>query len=1348
MKKQNLAKQLLVFFALIIAAPMLRGQVSAEVDSQFTWYANGPIRTSVLSGDTLFFGGEFTELGKPCKNAALLRSNGLLQRKHNGDLPYTGAAIAHENGFFVTQSVNDAGAKDKNYNIGFLDTLGNITARFNNLSFNGPIYKMLVNNDKLYVGGGFTAAGSYIGYGTTYDAALAQKNNFPIINGEIMKCIPDNNGGWYIVGRFTKVGDKRRVHAARINADGSVHDWNPDIEETGTISHVKDIVLHGDTVYMGGNFTINSPKDYRVVVGVDANSGEPKDWEMVSWMAGTVNCLAIVNDKLFVGGNFTSISSITFTNMACFDLKARKLTNYKPGFDGEVFTILPRDGKLYVGGAFTKVNSQQQKGLALIDTALGNTLYSSPSCNGTVKALLSTATDLYFGGQFDSVFYSASKYVRGNLASFNYLVQQVNTNFIFNANGPVNSLSIDGVTLYLGGGFYMINGSLRNKLAGINLINKNILPPSYNLGLVTDAINTVCYSGNTLYAGANFGLAATTGFTGLACIDLNTNAVIPSWKPVIQIPGNWPAQVTDIEIKNSTLYFCGSFTSVNGQPRTNLAAIDTGTTALLPLNINFNDAVNAITILNNKLFCAGVFTTVNSQFSRAFSVVNLNNNTIIPYYISISVVYVNDILVKNDKVYLGGRFYKSSAPASEKEPCLIALDTATLTYIPTWKPNTYHLSPITRLYDIDNKLHVAGTAKTIYSAPLSCHAAYDYITGAAEPFNPRVNSFMSASVQHIAKNGDNILITGSFDFVNATSRSCAAALNLATNQLTDYAPPLNNYVYAMEMHNNTMYVGGAFTQRLLTTDRNTGALLPWKVTNIFNGAVYTIAFYKNMVIAGGDFNAAQNNILAFDTINASVIPTWNRGASAPVRKLRIYNDTLFVAGDFHNFGNVTNWRIGRLLLTNNTVLPSFNQNFTSTGGIRDFYKDGNNIYAVGSFQSSPLKFGVNIYYNASTQGAVGVWKPDFTLESNYDAGLHCILPVDKYFFVGGAFSHAGRYAASSIGCIDDSTGKAFPWSVQVNRVGSYTDMVATLQKHNGYLIAGGGNGVIPNQKSGILVKYKLKSHEIREEAEKEVTCAGTVIDVKVFPIENYNPGNVFRLELSDASGSFSSPTVLESVTSNKACLLSGKIPTTLPDGNYKLRIVSTSPANVSNNPINIIIRANRTSPVITGPSISNRGNREVYSVAGTPGSTYLWTVEKGFLVSGQNTNKIDVNWIIYKNGYEGKVKVREINTDGCVSDQAIQPVQVDVWPSSAGVAGNESITLYPNPFTGSFVVLLAEDMETADLQVYSITGQLVLAETGFTGGTIDMSGLPSGVYILEILSNGTTVTQKIVKADE
>ncbi|NDC43355.1 MAG: hypothetical protein EBZ77_17700, partial [Chitinophagia bacterium] len=94
-------------------------------------------------------------------------------------------------------------------------------------------------------------------------------------------------------------------------------------------------------------------------------------------------------------------------------------------------------------------------------------------------------------------------------------------------------------------------------------------------------------------------------------------------------------------------------------------------------------------------------------------------------------------------------------------------------------------------------------------------------------------------------------------------------------------------------------------------------------------------------------------------------------------------------------------------------------------------------------------------------------------------------------------------------------------------------------------------------------------------------CAGGTFTIHDTTINNFQSGNTFTVQLSDATGSFASPTTIGSATATSA----GAITCTIPSGTaagtgYRIRIVASNPAYIS--PVNQYnIAINTSLPSVT-----------------------------------------------------------------------------------------------------------------------------------------------------------------------
>lgn len=129
-------------------------------------------------------------------------------------------------------------------------------------------------------------------------------------------------------------------------------------------------------------------------------------------------------------------------------------------------------------------------------------------------------------------------------------------------------------------------------------------------------------------------------------------------------------------------------------------------------------------------------------------------------------------------------------------------------------------------------------------------------------------------------------------------------------------------------------------------------------------------------------------------------------------------------------------------------------------------------------------------------------------------------------------------------------------------------------------------------------------------------CQGDSFKVKYGVTFKFNTPNTFSIQLSNASGSFASPTIIGTKLSDTADTIACRIPMNITPGNgYRIRVVSSNPARSSgDNAINIRIKQ---SPVVV---VSNNGylcigdtlRLTTVSNPATGSYTYNWTGPLGF----------------------------------------------------------------------------------------------------------------------------------------
>lgn len=297
-------------------------------------------------------------------------------------------------------------------------------------------------------------------------------------------------------------------------------------------------------------------------------------------------------------------------------------TSFDPGtgVDQSVFAMaIQPDGKIVIGGDFTTVNGGPHKGIARLksDGTVDSEFDAGTGPNDLVSAVAIQGNKIIIAGYFTEVSGINQGYV-ARLDTNGTL--DTNFNIGTGADGPVLALVVqpDGKIL-LGGTFSTINHISRTNIARLKGdgsldtdfdpgtgVGSDNFPTVNSLGLQSD--------GKVVIGGA---FDAVNGEPRNNIARLNTNGVVDAgFVPNVGVGGaGLLAGVNALGIQSDDkILICGDFTSVAGSPRTNIARL----TAAGSVDVTFNpaavadSAVSAVAVDNNgRILIGGFFTHVN-----------------------------------------------------------------------------------------------------------------------------------------------------------------------------------------------------------------------------------------------------------------------------------------------------------------------------------------------------------------------------------------------------------------------------------------------------------------------------------------------------------------------------------------------------------------------------------------------------------------------------------------------------------------------------------------------------------------------------------------------------------------
>lgn len=264
-----------------------------------------------------------------------------------------------------------------------------------------------------------------------------------------------------------------------------------------------------------------------------------------------------------------------------------------------------------------------------------------------------------------------------------------------------------------------------------------------------------------------------------------------------------------------------------------------------------------------------------------------------------------------------------------------------------------------------------------------------------------------------------------------------------------------------------------------------------------------------------------------------------------------------------------------------------------------------------------------------------------------------------------------------------------------------------------------------------IAKISTRTINVTSLSEAGPFCVGASFNVNYTPVGIYNLGNIFTAQLSDSSGSFTSPTNIGTFTSSVAGTVNVTIPQNMPAGtSYKIRIISTS-------------------PVVTGDIHTAS---IVVNVTAVPTATLIQDFTTGqtladFSITGQN-----IKWYDSPSGgnelpssqliVAGMSYYASQTINGCESPTRCKIIAgIDL---STDTFERNKLQYYPNPVDAILNLRFSETINS--ITVYNLLGQQVLrSNPNRNEAKIDISSLISGTYIMKVISGSNSKTVKIIK---
>ena len=452
--------------------------------------ANSYVYTTAIQSDgRIIIGGQFTTYNGTTRNhIARLNADGTIDATFN---PGTGANNVINTTDIQSDGKIIIGGQFTFYNetprnrISRLNADGTIDPTFNTGTgaINSIVTTAIQSDSKIIIGGGFSSFNGVtinriarLNIDGTLDPTF---NPGMGANNWIEKICIQSDGKIIIVGGFTYFNGTPRNRIARLNADGTIDaTFNPG---TGANNMVNTTALQSDgRIIIGGDFTSYNGTQKKYIARLKADGTLDATFNSGVGANNFVQTITIQSDgKIIIGGYFNSYNGFSRNYIARLNADGTLEANFNAGSGASSAvntTTIQSDDKIIIGGNFTSFNNTTINRFARLnsDGTLDTTFNPGTGANNPVRTTsIQSNGKIVIGGDFNSY----------NEVPINYIAR-INTDgtldTTFNtgtgANRPVCTTAIqsDG-KIIIGGNFTSYNGTGRNRVARIiNLISNGI----------------------------------------------------------------------------------------------------------------------------------------------------------------------------------------------------------------------------------------------------------------------------------------------------------------------------------------------------------------------------------------------------------------------------------------------------------------------------------------------------------------------------------------------------------------------------------------------------------------------------------------------------------------------------------------------------------------------------------------------------------------------------------------------------------------------------------------------------------------------------------------------------------
>jgi uncharacterized delta-60 repeat protein len=940
---------------------------NGTLDTGFDPNPNGPVQSVTVQADgNILLGGGFSSVGGTTRNCiARLNADGTLDAGFNPDAEddVFSIAVQADGQILLGGQFDSMGGTTRNC-IARVAADGTLDPSFDP-DANSSVRSIALQADgKILLGGSFTSVG---GVPRNLLARVAANGTLdmgfnPNPNGNVDSIVVQADGKILLGGRFTSISGSTRNRIARVAPDGTLDvNFDPNANDD-----VDSVAVQADGKILIGGFFFN--------VG-----GIPRNRIARLYNGPATQTLSVVDSTQVLwtrGGSAPDVSQPTFELSTDGGISYTKLEGTaKRGGSTAHWKLsglnLPASGRLRargrtLGGYFNNSSGliEQVINFSGLQAPVSTVTLITPVFGSTAGGTSVTITGTNFTG-VNAVAFGGTPASSFTVNSDTQITATVPARVAGTVDVRVSKFSGSAVGTYL---YTYVQpptvtastARLANTATMLTITGTGF---STTPGTQTTVAFTPTGSGTVVAVGETY--LTVTGITGLSMGALNAVVTSNGFSSgaAVQVatvvePGLGEADALNANVVGDYVFasavqpdgktiIAGTFTSVLGQPRNNIARMNPDGTLDMGFNPVVDNTVFSVAVqADGKILLGGGFTKVNGTTRNRIARVTANGTLDAGFVASINNSALCVALQADGKILLGGGFTRVGSATRNYIARLEADGTLDAGFNPNANNWVYSV-----VVQADSQILLGG-AFTSMGGTSRNYIARVHLDGTLDAdFNPNASDWVnSMTVQADGK----ILLGGSFTSVGGTVRNRIARVTANGNLDMDFNPNANSSVRSIGVQADGQILLGGFFTRVGGITRNGIARLAANGTldtgfnPNANDDVYSVEVVADgQILLGGSFTnvgGADRNKFA-RLINAPATQTlsmmdatqvlWSRGGSTPEvtqTTIELSTDggsTYTPLGTATRMGSTADWQLTGLSLPPRGILRARGR---ATGG--------------------------------------------------------------------------------------------------------------------------------------------------------------------------------------------------------------------------------------------------------------------------------------------------------------------------------------------------------------------------------------------------------------------------------